>query len=157
MPAKITGEMIKTIKKILALAVVAAASISCSAAFLGDETPSLDGDMKIIVTGVASDVDTSKPLPNVLVTFSAFAENSLSVLPLISKTVSTDSKGVYTVEAFGFSQPVTCTLTAESTDETPGEYKTMTNKIVVKWSGNSYDGFTKTFYVNDCNFQMEKN
>ena len=143
--------MIKKLKKILALTILAVTSASCSMALLNDEESALDGDHRIIVTGVASDVATNKPLTDITVTFSAFAENSLSVLPLASKTVTTDSKGVYTVEAFGFSEPVTCTLTAE------GEgYAAMANKIVVTWTGSTFDSTSKTFYVNDCNFQMKK-
>ena len=144
--------MIKTLKKILALATLAAASTSCSMAFLNDEESSLDGDHRIIVTGVVSDVATNRPLSEIKVTFSAFAENSLSILPLTSKTVNTDTKGEYTIEAFGFSEPVTCTLTAENP-----EYGTMTNKIVVTWTGSTFDSSSKTFIVNDCNFQMKKN
>ena len=149
--------MIKTFKKILALTLLAAISASCSMAFLSDEEAAMDGDLTLVITGVVSDVVTNAPVSDIKVTFSAFAENSLSVLPMISTNATTDSKGIYTVEVFGFSAPVTCTLTAESTELTANEYETMTNKIVVNWSGSSFDNASRTFYVNDCNFQMKKN
>ena len=149
--------MIKTFKKILALTLLAAISASCSMAFLGDEEAAMDGDLTLVITGVVSDVMTNEPVSDINVTFSAFAENSLSVLPMTSMTATTDSKGIYTVEIFGFSRPVTCTLTATSTDQTADEYETMTNKIVVNWRGSSFDNTSRTFYVNDCNFQMKKN
>lgn len=149
--------MIKTFKKILALTLLAAISASCSMAFLGDEEAAMDGDLTLVITGVVSDVKTNEPVSDIKVTFSAFAENSLSVLPMTSMTATTDSKGIYTVEIFGFSKPVTCTLTATSTDQTADEYETMTNKIVVNWRGSSFDNANRTFYVNDCNFQMKKN
>lgn len=144
--------MIKTLKKLLVLALTAAASMSCGLAFLSDDEAHLDGNLKIVVNGVVSDVATNAPLTDVEITFSAYAENTLSILPLLSKTVSTNSKGEYTVEAYGFSEPVTCSMTAAGNDE----YKQMENKIVVTWSGNSFDERNDTFYVNDCNFQMEK-
>ncbi len=149
--------MIKILKKILILAILTTSSVSCSMAFLGEDPNILDGDMTIVINGIASDVVTNAPISDIKVTFSAFAENSLSVLPIVSTTVHTDSKGIYTIEVFGFSDPVTCTLTAESTDKTADKYETMTNKIVVNWSGNSFDEASRTFYVNDCNFQMKKN
>lgn len=149
--------MIKKIKKLLALTILAAASVSCSQAFLFDDGTTVDGDKKIVVTGVVSDVVTNKPIQDITITFSAFAKNSISVLPLISKTVQTDEDGVYIIESQGFNKPVTCTITAESTEQTADSYKSMENKIVVTWSGNSFDPYTRTFYVNDCNFQMEKN
>lgn len=149
--------MIKTFKKILVLTLLAAISASCSMAFLGDEEAAMDGDLTLVITGVVSDVVTNAPVSDINVTFSAFAENSLSVLPMTSMTATTDSKGIYTVEIFGFSRPVTCTLTATSTDQTADEYETMTNKIVVNWRGSSFDNASSTFYVNDCNFQMKKN
>ncbi len=149
--------MIKTIKKLSAITILAVSSMSCSLALLNDKEDPLDGNLKIVVNGVISDVATNAPISDIKVTFSAFAENSPSVLPLISKTVHTDSKGVYTVEALGFSGPVTCTLTAESTEQTVAQYETMTNKIVATCSGNSLDSSSNTFVVNDCNFQMKKN
>ena len=145
--------MIKTLKKLLALAIAAVASASCGLAFLNDDEPVLDGDFKIVVNGVASDAATNVPLTGIKVTFSAFAENSPSVLPVISKTVYTDSRGIYSVEAIGFSDPVTCTITAESTEGT-ADFESMTNKVVVAWHGNSFDSESGTFYVNECNFQM---
>jgi hypothetical protein len=149
--------MIKTFKNILVLTLLAAISASCSMAFLGDEESAMDGDLTLVITGVVSDVVTNAPISDIKITFSAFAENSLSVLPIASTTATTDSKGIYTVEIFGFAKPVTCSLTAASTDQTADEYVTMTNKIFVNWSGSSFDNTSRTFYVNDCNFQMKKN
>ena len=148
--------MIKTITKILALIVLAAATSSCSKAFLGGDDVSHDGDLTMIVSGVASDVATNAPLTGIKVTFSAYpADNSNSILPLVTKTVYTDGNGVYSVEANGFSENVTCTLTAESTSQNETSYETMTNKILVTWSGSSFDQGKGRFVVNDCNFQMK--
>ena len=148
--------MIKTFKKLLALTLLSATAMSCSLAFLNDDEAYLDGDMKLVVNGVVSDVATNTPIQDIKITFSAFAENSLSVLPLISKTVYTDINGEYSVETFGFSESITCRMTAESIEDMKQQYESMENVIVVTWSGNSFDESSHTFYVNDCNFQMKK-
>ena len=145
--------MIKKFKNILALTILAALSISCSMALLNDDETVLDGEFAIAVNGVVYDVATNAPLNDIQVTFSAFATNSLSVMPIISKTVMTEADGTYSFIAFGFSDPVTCKIIAEDAE---GRYETMTNEVVVAWEGNSYDPERKTFFVNDCNFQMEK-
>ena len=148
--------MIKTFKKILALTLLSATAMSCSLAVLSDEEAHLDGDMRLVVNGVVSDVAANTPIKDIKITFSVFAENSLSVLPLVSKTVYTDKNGEYSVEATGFSESITCRMTAESTEEGKQQYEPMENVIVVTWSGNSFDESNNTFYVNDCNFQMKK-
>ena len=148
--------MIKKIKHILALTISAALSISCSTALLNEEKNMLYGDFAIVVNGVVSDVANNAPTENIQVTFSAFAANSLSVMPLVSKTVMTESDGTYSFKVSGFSDPVTCKITAKSKEDAEKRYETMTNEVVVVWEGNSYDPKQKTFFVNDCNFQMEK-
>ncbi|MBR5835381.1 MAG: hypothetical protein IKY66_04365 [Bacteroidales bacterium] len=148
--------MIKTFKKLLALTLVSATSMSCSLAFLSEDETHLDGDMRLVVNGVVSDVATNTPISDIKITFSAFAENSLSVLPLIRKTAYTDSNGEYSVEAAGFSESITCIMTAESTEDRKQQYESMESVIVVTWNGNSFDERNNTFYVNDCNFQMKK-
>jgi hypothetical protein len=149
--------MIKTFTRLLALIALATATLSCSKAFINGEDAVLDGDLTIVVSGVASDVATNTPLTGIKVTFAAYhSENSLSVLPLATKTVYTDSNGVYAVEVTGFSENVTCTLTAESTDQNETRYETMTNKIIVSWNGNSFDKIKGRFVVNNCNFQMKE-
>ena len=148
--------MIKTFTKILALIVFAASTLSCSMAFLDGEEAHLDGNLTIAVSGVASDVATNTPLTGIKVTFAAYpADNPISILPLATKTVYTDGNGVYTVEVTGFNENVTCTLTAESTDQNEVRYEPMTNKILVSWTGNSFDAKKGIFVVNDCNFQMK--
>ena len=102
--------------------------------------------------GVAKAYKTNEPLKGIKVTFSAYEENSISVIPLITRSVNTNPFGMYSFKVKGFSEPVTCEIKAECED-----YETMTNKIVVTWTGNSFDPEENTFYVNDCNFQMKKN
>lgn len=148
--------MIKTISKILALTVLATAALSCSKAFLDGEESNLDGNLKIIVSGAASDVVSNTPLTGIKVTFAAYpADNTISILPLTTKTVYTDGNGIYRVEVMGFSENITCTLTAESTEQNETGYETLSNRLHVTWNGNSFDQSKNTFIVNDCNFQMK--
>lgn len=148
--------MIKTITRILALIALATATLSCSKAFLEEKDDNLDGDLTITVSGVASDVATNTPLTGIKVTFAAYpSDNSISILPLTTKTVYTDGNGVYAVEVTGFSENITCTLTAESTGQHETKYEAMTNKILVSWNGSSFDMSKGIFIVNDCNFQMK--
>lgn len=150
--------MIKNLKKTFVLIAVAASALSCSNLVLLDrqeETPT-EGNLKLTVNGVVSDVTSNLPLSGMKITLSAYAENSPSLLPDASKTVLTDGKGVYTIEATGFSGPVTCMITAESPEDAKVKYETVTNKVVVTWSGNSFDAESNTAFVNDCNFQMKK-
>ena len=145
--------MIRKIKQILALTILAVTSASCSMALLNDEESSLNGEYTIVVNGIVSDVASNDPLLNFRITFTAYAENSLSVMPLITKTAYTDARGAYNFKISGFSEPVTCEIKAECPEKT-AQYEPMTNKIMVTWSGSSFDPDQKTFFVNDCNFQM---
>lgn len=148
--------MTRFFKKLLTLTLLAISATSCSLALLNDDSEKLDGNLKIVVTGVASDVASNKPLKGIKISFSAYTENSLSILPLASQTVYTNSEGIYTIHAEGFSDAITCTITAQSTDQDEVIYEEQTNKIVVTWSGDSFDKETETFYVNNCNFQLKK-
>ena len=150
-------KMIKTITKILALIALATATLSCSKAFLGGDENPLDGNLALIVNGVASDVVSNAPLTGIKVVFEAYpASNPNSVLPLVKKTVYTDGNGVYTLEVEGFIEAITCTLTAGSTNQNDTRYETLTNKILVSWEGSSFDAEKGLFVVNDCNFQMKQ-
>ena len=148
--------MTRFFKKLLTLTLLAISATSCSLALLSDESEKLDGDLKIVVTGVASDVVSNTPLTGIKITFSAYKENSISILPLASQTVYTNSDGIYTIQAEGFSEAITCTITAESIEQDEVQYEEITSRIVVTWSGDSFDEETGTFFVNDCNFQLKK-
>lgn len=148
--------MTRFFKKLLTLTLLAISATSCSLALLSDESEKLDGDLKIVVTGVASDVVSNTPLTGIKITFSAYKENSISILPLASQTVYTNSDGIYTIQVEGFSEAITCTITAESIEQDEVQYEEITSRIVVTWSGDSFDEETGTFFVNDCNFQLKK-
>lgn len=135
---------------------VSASSVSCSLALLNDETVSLDGECRVIVTGVVSDVADNTPVTGAKITFSAYPNNTLYPLPLVTKTVYSDSKGIYSVDAIGFEEEITCKVTAEGPEDSKIEYKKMTSELLIPWKGAAYDEESCTFFVNDCNFQMKK-
>ena len=108
--------MIRTFKKISALIFLVTSALSCSSLILLDtpEDNRHEDNLKLTINGVVSDVASNAPLSGIKVTLEAFAENSPSLLPDATKTATTDEKGVYTIEASGFSGTISCTLTAES-------------------------------------------
>ena len=150
--------MIRTLKKISALILLTASALSCTSLILLDthEGNRHEDNLKLTINGVVSDVASNAPLQGIKITLEAFAENSPSLLPDATKTVTTDDKGVYTIEASGFSGTISCTLTAESPEDAETRYETVTNKVVVTWTGSSFDPETNTAYVNECNFQMSR-
>lgn len=134
----------------------AASLVSCSLALLNSDEAALDGDSTVIVSGSVSDISSNEPITGIRITFAAYPENTLYPLPIITKTVYSDSKGLYTVDAYGFSDVITCKVTAESLDLENLPYEKSTNEILIPWSGAGYDQSTMTFFVNNCNFQLKK-
>ena len=87
--------MTKKLIKILALTILTLTSASCSMALLNDDESSLNGEFTISVNGIVSDVETNEPLKGIKITFSAYEENSISVIPLITRSVFTNPLGIY--------------------------------------------------------------
>lgn len=148
--------MIRNIAKILIVTLSAIALTACAQMFLDDEDKALEGEYKLVMSGIVSEAGSSKPISGIKITFSAFKENSVSVLPLMTKTVYTDGKGIYNLEAEGFSEAIKCIITAEATRQNDADYEKLSQDIVVTWSGDSFDEENSTFFVNNCNFQMIK-
>ena len=148
--------MNKYIKYILSLMLAAASAASCDVVLLSDDIAKNEDNLTVVVNGIVSDVASNSTLTGIKITFEAYSGETISGSPLASKTVYTDSNGLYTVQAEGFSDAITCIVTAESTNQNEEQYETMTNKVVVTWAGSSYDMDKGTFFVNDCNFQMRK-
>ena len=148
--------MNKYIKYILSLMLAAASAVSCNVVFLSDDIAMNEDNLTVVVNGIVSDVTSNSTLTGIKITFEAFKGETEAGSPLESKTVYTDSNGIYSLQAEGFTDAITCILTAESTDQNETQYVTLTNKIVVTWTGSSYDEEEGTFYVNNCNFQMLK-
>lgn len=148
------GILIKT----LALAAAAVLATSCAYILLDDKKPDAvsKGEYNIVISGLVSDIASNTAIQDIQIIFEAFASNDISILPVESKTVKSDSRGIYLIEAKGFSEPITCRLCAESPQGAEVKYRSEVNEIVVTWKEESFDKETNTLYVNDHNFQLTK-
>lgn len=105
----------------------------------------------IIISGSISDIGTKRPIESVKVLFSAYESHEDSALPVNEQNVYTDSNGSYSIMASGFSTPVTCVIVTEAEG-----YASVRKEILVNWEGISFDRATNTFFVNDCDFHLER-
>ena len=148
--------MIRRLANILTAILSAIALTACGQIFLDDENKALEGEYRLVMSGIVSEAGSNKSISGIKITFSAYMENSISVLPLMTKTVYTDGKGIYNREVEGFSEAIRCTITAEATKQNDSAYEKQSQDIVVTWSGDSFDEESSTFFVNNCNFQLNK-
>lgn len=149
--------MIRKLANILTIILSATALLACDQVFLGDDNTTLDGEYSVMMSGLVSEIGGgNNPIAGIRITFSAFEENSISVMPVVTKTVYTDGNGVYSVEAGGFSEAIRCTITASSTAQNSVQYEEQSQEILVTWNGDSFDPETSTFFVNNCNFLLKK-
>lgn len=125
-----------------------AAFCSCS---LVDQENEINDTMTLIISGTVSDNASKQPLEGVKIIFQAYASEGQSDSPEISQNAYTDSNGVFSIKATGFSSAVTCVLTTDHPD-----YSSVRKDILINWTGTSYDFQTKTFFVNDCDFHVDK-
>ena len=135
--------MHKTLYIFTSLLLTAAALLSCS------KTQDLDGEHTVIISGIVSETASNTPLEGVMITFCATDKENVSISS--SQNVYTDSNGRYRIESDGFINPMTCTL-----DVTHPGFSSTRKTILVNWSGPSYDEKKNIFFVNDCNFHLER-
>lgn len=109
----------------------------------------LDGDFTVVINGTVSVAATGEPVEGVMITFKAI--DTKRSTELISRNIYTDSNGIYMIESEGFNRPITCIL-----DVTHPDYNSIIKTILVNWNSSSYDDETNTFFVNECDFHLEK-
>ena len=109
----------------------------------------LDGDFTVVINGTVSVAATGEPLEGVQITFKAIDTNRSK--ELISRNIYTDSNGSYMIESEGFNSPLKCII-----DVTHPDYNSIMKTILVNWNSSSYDDETNTFFVNECDFHLEK-
>lgn len=112
-----------------------------------------DTDYRLVITGTVSDFHTNAPLEGIKISFIARIKGDTKGKPLYEMNVYTDNHGVYTIDTDAYPTPVTCTITAS---DTKNAYRSSENEVEVSWTGVSFDMFSNTFIVNDCNFKLEK-
>ena len=71
---------------------------------------------------------------------------------VLSLNAYTDSRGTFNLKAEEIGAAVKCILTTEHP-----EYSGIEKEIIINWTGTSYDAESRTFYVNDCDFHLERN
>lgn len=104
----------------------------------------------VIITGIVSDLSSTHPIEGVKVIFNAYAGNN-GRNALNTQNVYTDSNGAFNITAERIDKAVTCVINTEHED-----YVSVKKEIIVNWSGISYDEHRNTFFVNDCDFHLEK-
>lgn len=140
--------MKRNIIYILVMLLALPAAFSCESMNIGGTA-----DYRLVITGTVSDFNTDAPLEGIKVSFSARIQGDVKGKPLYEMNVYTDNHGTYTIDTDTYPTPVTCTITASDTE---GTYISSVNEVEVTWSGVSFDAFSSTFIVNDCDFKLEK-
>lgn len=116
-----------------------------------DHYSMLAGEGTIIISGVISDKETGMPLKDIKVVYEACSPKGSLI---VTKTAYTSDQGIYTIESEGYTTEVNCTVTAEGAEK--GYSQSMTD-LHIDWSGSTFSVEKNTFYVNDCNFYLQKN
>ncbi len=110
----------------------------------------LSGEGTIIISGVISDKETGTPLKDIKVIYEAY---SIKGRLIATKTAYTSGEGIYTIESEGYTSEVNCTVAAEGEEKGYSQSKT---ELHIDWSGSTFSTEQNAFYVNDCNFYLQK-
>lgn len=132
---------------------MATAVLSCSKADI-ERTPEYGNPMherSIMITGIVTDKVTGDAIEDITISFNAFIQNDGTDSPVISESVYTDSKGMFTIHTEGSYKPLSCHILAEDKNR---KYKSQSQQIIINWNGTSFDKESNTFVINDCNFQL---
>ena len=145
-PEQQTGMKLKSIIFILfALALTAVSASSCMLGFLDAGLNGEEGTL--IICGLVVDKDDNKPLKGIEMTFQCSEEGIGKI------TVHTDEKGMYNIECQGLTEAVGGYVSARDSE---GRYRDSTREIVVMWIGDEFNAQTNTFFLNDCNFALQR-
>lgn len=151
-PVKFTG-MKKIIINITMLLSVTIAALSCSTEAPFSYDVNTHSSYTIIISGTASDKSSSTPLEGIRISLYATEKGNDKESGMKTKAVYTDSKGYFALSLGGFSKPAHCTIMANDPE---GIYETVQQDINISWNGTSFDEQTGCFYVNSCDFYMDK-
>ena len=127
-----------------------AAFCSCTS----DKGPYLSdfsGTGTIIISGTVSEVIGNTPIEGMKLLFQAYNPETNSNAPITAINAYTDSHGAFSITAEGFTSAVTGILSTDHQD-----YSTITKELLITWKGTSYDPATRTFFINNCDFHLEK-
>jgi len=126
-----------------------AAFCSCSDSSTHDYSNPSDKD--VIINGTVSEISTRQPIEGVKIAFMAYSSYGRTDGPVLSLNAYTDSRGTFNLKAEEIGAAVKCILTTEHP-----EYSGIEKEIIINWTGTSYDAESRTFYVNDCDFHLQR-
>lgn len=141
-------------KHILILLLSATAVLSCSEYLKADlDDPSDKEGYAVVISGTASDMDTSIPIEEIRITLKATEKLGNGKKKSYEKSSYTDNNGVFTIEVEGFMNSISVDLKAEDPN---GIYQSATHEIpMISWD-SSYNMAGNRFFVNECSFYLEK-
>ena len=123
-----------------------AAFCSCSDSM--DPDYSDPSDKTVMINGTVSEISTRLPIEGVKIAFMAYGKAGQ---PISTINAYTDSRGAFKLKAERIGTVVTCTLISEHPD-----YSGIEKEIIINWTGPSYDPESRIFYINDCDFHLER-
>ncbi|MBE6230809.1 MAG: hypothetical protein IJN02_11780 [Bacteroidales bacterium] len=119
---------------------LAAAAISCSKSY--------PTDCKVIIVGRILSLSENRPLENIKVTFNTVDDGESHYTDTY-----TDEYGMFLIEAENFHKPASGIVSAEDPED---RYTAASINLEISWKGPAFNTEQKTFYINDCNFLLEK-
>lgn len=147
--------MKRHILNILILLLASTAVLSCSAGMVNElETPKeATGRYKLVISGSVSDMESALPLEDIRIVMRSVEKTDDANPKEYSYTAYTDNKGTFTINIGGFNNPVSVELEAEDPN---GMYNPARHDIpLITWDSD-YNMAGGTFFINDCNFYLEK-
>jgi hypothetical protein len=105
-------------------------------------------ETNIVINGTVSESGSGLPVEGVKLLLKGYNASGNSVL---SQDSYTDSQGTFNLKSVYVNKAIRCTI---ATDHK--EYSSMQKEIIINWSGTSFDHESRTFYVNDCDFHIER-
>lgn len=125
-----------------------AAFCSCSDLKSSDMHDGFYVETNIVINGTVSESGSGLPVEGVKLLLKGYNASGNSVL---SQDSYTDSQGTFNLKSVYVNKAIRCTI---ATDHK--EYSSMQKEIIINWSGTSFDPESRTFYVNDCDFHIER-
>lgn len=123
----------------------------CSCSNIENTRETETADKTVIINGTVSEISTRQPIEGVKIAFMAYSSYGRTDGPVLSLNAYTDSRGTFNLKAEEIGAAVKCILTTEHP-----EYSGIEKEIIINWTGTSYDAESRTFYVNDCDFHLQR-
>lgn len=146
---------------IMIVLLASTALLSCSAGYEhmeDDDFPpyssNAGAEKSLVINGTVLSLHDVLPLEGIKITLHASEISDDDDATEFDKIIEyTDNRGIFTIKASGYKTPISCIITAEDPN---GIYLSGKHEIPnIQWD-NSYNMQGGTWYVNDCDFHLEK-